>query len=473
MKGLALTPALGLVAGASADPLVPPWVVAGDVTSDFAVVKVGGLGGGLLRVEWSAPGHRARRVTGSRASSQNGFTAQAELSGLPPNALVQYRGDVSGRQVGGQFRTAPVNPDKSVRFVWGGDVVGQGWGIDPHHGGMLTFHSMLRERPHFLLHCGDSIYADDVLPAQKVLRNGEVWKNLLTPAKRKAAKSLDDFHGAYSYNFLDKHYRRFFSQVPVIAQWDDHEVFNNWNPREHSEMGRLGFEAFNNYWPIRTLQPSRLYRKVSYGPNVDVFVLDLRSHRAPNSHNRQKQQGPDTVMLGPDQMEWFKRELVNSKATWKIVAGEMPLATVTPEFGLDTWCNGDGPPLGREHELADILSHIKKKGVKNVAWFSADVHYAMAIHYSPERAKFREFLPFWEFIAGPLHAGTFSPQGDLDPTFGPGEKFCAVSRSLKPNRPPSEDLQFYGRVEARADRLRVTLHNRKGRKLYGVEIPKE
>jgi phosphodiesterase/alkaline phosphatase D-like protein len=28
------------------------------------------------------------------------------------------------------------------------------------------------------------------------------------------------------------------------------------------------------------------------------------------------------------------------------------------------------------------------------------------------------FDPFWEFVAGPIHAGTFGPN-PLDPTFGP------------------------------------------------------
>ena len=209
------------------------------------------------------------------------MTAQADLQDLPSGALVTYRASTGKNQVKGQFRTAPSSSTTPVRFLWGGDVVGQGWGIDPSQGGMLTFATMLKERPDFLLHCGDSIYADDALPRQKTLGNGDTWTNILTEAKKKPAKTLEDFHGAYHYNFLDKHYRRFFSQVPVVIQWDDHEILNNWNSRDHSELAAAGYEAFTNCWPIRTSPSGMLYRKVSYGPNVDVFVLDLRSHRAP------------------------------------------------------------------------------------------------------------------------------------------------------------------------------------------------
>jgi alkaline phosphatase D len=45
------------------------------------------------------------------------------------------------------------------------------------------------------------------------------------------------------------------------------------------------------------------------------------------------------------------------------------------------------------------------------------VHYTAAHYYNPEKAAFQEFEPFWEFVSGPLHAGSFGP-GDLDMTFG-------------------------------------------------------
>ena len=35
-------------------------------------------------------------------------------------------------------------------------------------------------------------------------------------------------------------------------------------------------------------------------------------------------------------------------------------------------------------------------------WITADVHYCAAHEYHPTRAKFTDFDPFWEFVAGPL-----------------------------------------------------------------------
>ena len=90
--------------------------------------------------------------------------------------------------------------------------------------------------------------------------------------------------------------------------------------------------------------------------------------------------------------------------------------------GSEAIAQGDGPPLGRELEIADMLRFIKTSGVVNTVWLTADVHYAAAHYYNPDKAQFQEFDPFWEFVAGPLHAGTFGPN-ELDNTFGPEVKF--------------------------------------------------
>ena len=76
--------------------------------------------------------------------------------------------------------------------------------------------------------------------------------------------------------------------------------------------------------------------------------------------------------------------------------------------------------MGREPELARVLSACQAAGVTNVVLITADVHYTAAHHYSPERAAYTDFDPFWEFVSGPLAAETFPRKdGLLDRTFGP------------------------------------------------------
>jgi alkaline phosphatase D len=145
-----------------------------------------------------------------------------------------------------------------------------------------------------------------------------------------------------------------------------------------------------------------------------------------------------------------------------------------PSF-YEAVANGDpGAPLGRELEIADLLRFIRDRRIRNVVWVTGDVHYCAAHHYDPSRARFTEFDPFWEFIAGPLHAGTFAP-GRARPDVRPGGRFTGTSAATRPNRPPSEGLQFFGTlgISARTRALTARLIDLSGKVLFSVEVPAE
>ena len=109
-----------------------------------------------------------------------------------------------------------------------------------------------------------------------------------------------------------------------------------------------------------------------------------------------------------------------------------------------------------------------------MVWITADVHYAAAHHYDPARAAFTEFDPFWEFVAGPIHAGTFGPD-ELDHTFGPEVKFIGIPAGMKQNRPPSDGHQFFGlaRIDGETEVMTVSLHDLKGAELFKVSLSPE
>src|SRR5262245_16896957 len=325
------------------------------------------------------------------ALPESDLAAKVAIDDLPAGQEIFYRvtaqnhaePTILGESLVGRFRTAPADK-RNVSFVWSGDTAGQGWGIDEARGGMKTYATMLKHSPDFFIHSGDTIYADGPIPAEIKLPNGEVWKNITTEEKSKPAETLAEFRGNYKYNLLDKNLRAFNAAVPMLAQWDDHEVTNNWWPEEpigRAEHVRKKYveknmmtmvaraaRAFHEFMPIRpeATEPGRVYRKVAYGPLVDVFMLDMRSYRGPNGENKQTTYGPESYFLGPTQIAWLKRELKASRATWKVIAADMPI-------GLYVMYDGDsksgseaiaqqadgGAPLGRELEIADILSFIK------------------------------------------------------------------------------------------------------------------
>ena len=498
--GLSASRGPAIVQSESARPAIAQGVASGDVTAGRAVIWSRTDRPARMVIEYSTTDSfsNALRRVGPAALESTDFTAKLVLTDLPADQRIFYRvlfqdlGDLRTWSLpqSGSFRTPalPAQP-RDVTLAWSADTVGQGWGINPEWGGLRLYQAMLRAQPDVFIHCGDTIYADQHLPPEIKLDDGSVWKNLVTEEKSKVAETLHEYRGNYKYNLLDEDMRRFNSEVPQIVIWDDHEVRDNWyEARDLTKDDRYKVksvpllaararQAFLEFNPIGTSADDRdrIYRTIGYGPLVDVFALDLRSHRGANSENRQPTLTDESRILGAIQLEAFKASLAASRATWKVVACDMPIGLVvrdSPSF-YEAVANGDGgPPLGRELEIAELLRFIRARQIRNVVWVTGDVHYCAAHHYHPSRAKFTDFDPFWEFVAGPLHAGTFGP-GTLDATFGPEVRFTGIPPGMKGNRPPSDGFQFFGtlRVDARTRALTAKLHDLAGRTLYSVELP--
>ena len=487
-------------------PQLPYGAMSGDITADRAIVWSRSDRPARLIVDY-APNENmkgARRIMGPAAMESTDYSARVDLAGLPSGQTIFYRAQfqdlenpgVYSEPVTGRFATAP-GARRSLTFTFSGDEAGQGWGINEAWGGYRVYEAMRKMNPDFFIHSGDQIYADGPIQAEMKLEDGSMWKNLVTPAKSKVAETLEDYRGNFAYNLLDANKRRFAAEVPFLVQWDDHEVRNNWYPgqqigeaekryqmRSASLLAARARQAMFEYNPMRfdPVDPERVYRKFHYGPMLDVFMLDERSYRGPNTPNQQTVMNEESAFLGSAQMEWLKTSLKQSKATWKAIASDMPLSLVVPDLNPDVpkgtfeaWANGDdGPPSGRELEVAELLRFIKRNKIRNVVWFTADVHYAQATRYDPANARFTDFRPFWEFVAGPINAGTFGPNA-LDRTFGPELKFVSVPADNKQNRSPAAGQQYFGatRIDGKTQVMRVSLHDLEGRELYAVDLNPE
>jgi len=492
-------PAIGTAAGRR--PSVEFGVTAGDVDGDRAIIWSRTDRPARLIVEYATTDSfvNVSRVTGPAALETSDYTARVDLSGLRAGQRIFYRARfqslqdlrVSSEPIVGTFTTPPAaGVPRDTTIAWTADTVGQGWGINPEMGGMRLYDTMRRVEADLFVHTGDTIYADGPLQPEVKLDDGRVWRNLVTPEKSKVAETLDEFRGNHRYNLLDEHVRRFNASLSQFVIWDDHEVLNNWYPTEilgpdapHAEksvalLAARARRAFQEYTPNRfdSSDPERIYRACRFGPLVEIFGFDMRSYRGPNSPNRQAAMSDESAILGAPQVEWLKRRLAASTATWKIIASDMPLGLVVGDGPLyEAVANRDGgPPLGRELEIAGLLTFLRDRRIRNVVFITGDVHYCAAHHYDPARAAFTAFHPFWEFVAGPAHAGTFGP-GQLDRTFGPEVRFVGIPTGMKQNRPPSDGLQFFGtlRVSARTRALTATLHNAAGDKLFTVDLPPE
>ena len=474
---------------AGSRPLLTHGVQSGDATADSAIVWSRADRPARLWVQVSRrPDLRgARLLRGPLVTPDTDFTGKVFLRDLPSDSKIYYRvraesldrPGLFGSSLNGSLTTAPVRR-QDVRFVWTGDVVGQGWGIDPAYGGLKLFESMRRRRPDFLLHSGDTVYADGPLVESVTLPDGRIWRNLVTEEKSKVAETLTEYRGQYAYNLLDESYKRFAAEVPQLNQWDDHEVLNNWYPGEILDDARYtekrvdvlaarAHQAYHEWVPI----PSRsgpVHRKISYGPLLDIFVLDMRTFKDPNDGDTYAD--PTRGLLGREQREWLIRGLRESRATWKVIANDLPLGLVVPDGpgAQEGVAQGDnGAPLGRELEFAQVLRSAHRHGVKGIVFLTADVHYTAAQHYDPARAAIQDFTPFWEFVSGPAHAGAFGPNA-LDGTFGPRTAF--VHAPPVANASPAEGYQHFGEVEidGHTGAMTVNLRDRDGVSLWSTTL---
>jgi alkaline phosphatase D len=469
-------------------PVLTHGVQTGDVTTGGGIVwtRADRPSRMLVEVAYDEDFRGARLIRGPVLTPATGGTGKLRLEHLAPGRTVHYRvtaEDLDGRgrsePLTGSFRTAPVGRE-SVRFTWSGDVAGQGWGINPDNGGMTAYRAMLDRDPDFFLHSGDTVYADGPLTETVTLPDGRVWRNIVTPEKAKVAETLDEYRGQFAYNLLDENVRAFSARVPSVVQWDDHEVTNNWYPGEiltlpqYTEkrvdvLAARAFQAFHEWQPIdqRRAVDGRVYRSFSHGRHVEVFVLDMRTYKDANTAPKDGQ----GVILGARQARWLVDGLTRSKATWKIVAADLPIGLTVPDGAdIEGVANGlPGAPGGREHELAGVLRTLARRRVRNVVWLTADVHYTAAHHYSPDRAAVGDFDPFWEFVSGPLHAGGFGPNA-LDPTFGPQAVFTHVPP--RANTSPLEGFQHFGEVnvDGGTGALTVDLRDGQGASLWSKTL---
>lgn len=172
--------------------------------------------------------------------------------------------------------------------------------------------------------------------------------------------SLSGYRYKHRENRADPHLQRLLAAMPVFAMWDDHEVENDFN--RTNPLIPEGRQAFREYWPIRTADPTVLYRRFAWGPGVDFFALDCRQYRSPQTDP----DGPTKTMLGKTQKDWFMESIRASRAPFKFIISSVPFLG---SWGPDKWS-------GYAHEREEVRRFFRSEGITGIIVLSADVHAA-------------------------------------------------------------------------------------------------
>ena len=364
--------------------------VTGEVTSDRAIVWLRAQPGTDVMLHYGKDRNfnPFSSIGPFAVDAAADHTVQIELARLDAATTYFYFATAGRKSPGyaGSFITAPAPDDAAkVTFCFSGDTQES---FQP----FTIMNAVRAQQPNFFLYLGDTIYAD------------RDWQ----------ARKLDEFWAKYRGNRSDAAAQLCFSQVSTYVVWDDHDVLDNYIPGD--PLAALGRKAFFDYWPVRRheLERQRIYRSFRWGKAMELFLLDTRQYRDPNSR----------TMLGKTQKEWLLINLSKSTAVFKFIATSVPMFG----GGRDRW---DGYP----EERKEIVSVIAERKLTGVVFLSADLHYA-AITRLPDAGDLKDIT------AGPLAAPLNRIAKGDDPAFEyfSADRFNFAKITIDPTVNPTEAL---------------------------------
>jgi phosphodiesterase/alkaline phosphatase D-like protein len=258
---------------------------------------------GRLRVRYKTSEEPEWQKTGWHdVESERDYTKQIRLDGLQPNATYQIRAESeSGNIVEGHFQTAPT-ADQEARVLFTVST-GQAYHDMDAAEGFQIYPSMLRLKPQFFVHTGDIVYYDG----------------------RAKTLPLARWHWQRTYSLPTN--VEFHRQVASYFIKDDHDTWMNdcWPSRDSRYMGEFTFEQGKGVFREQVPMGESTYRTVRWGKDLQVWFVEGRDFRSPND----MPDGPQKVIWGKPQMNWFFNTARASDATFRI------LITPTPILGPD------------------------------------------------------------------------------------------------------------------------------------------
>jgi alkaline phosphatase D len=204
----------------------------------------------------------------------------------------------------------------------------------------------------------------------------------------------------YSWTGIGKRYthtRSLKNLQPLLASthhyaiWDDHDFGNNDSDRSFRNK-KDTLKAFKLFWSNPSYGHDKnkgVFTKFEWS-DVEFFLLDNRYYKSPNNRLTS-----DKTLLGKEQINWLIDSLVNSKASFKIVAmGIQVLNPVVSDY-IENYSKF-------QEEQKYLLETIKNEKIKGVVFLSGDRHQS-------ELSKLdrQNNYPLYDFTVSPITAGAY------------------------------------------------------------------
>ncbi len=343
----------------------------------------GGMPAELIEVRWELASDEGMKQIVQRgttvATPQLGHAVHIEADGLEPGRWYFYRFRVGEAESPvGQTRTLPAKDTEpaQLRFAFAS--------CQHYEQGLFTaYEQMAKDEPDLVFFLGDYIY-------EYAGRDNLVRKHLGAEIE-----SLNDYRIRYAQYRVDPLLKGMHAICPWFVTWDDHEFDNNYantiseeegvDPAEFLLRRANAYQAYYEIMPLRKLSLPRgprmqLYRKASFGQLAELMVLDTRQYRSdqPNGDRRSELNdaalNPKASIMGRRQREWLMASLLNSQATWNVMAQQVMMAMAGIgqgegglQYSMDQW-------PGYTHERMRLMEFLAARRVPNPVVLTGDIH---------------------------------------------------------------------------------------------------
>lgn len=289
---------------------------------------------------------RSPRSTGwLTAHAANDFVVKARIEGLKPHTTYFYRlifgPDKQTTQQGEtcSFRTLQgkhgtdevsfvvVTGMNYMSFHFGKASNGRRTGKGAYTGedkqlGFPALATIANMKPDFFVGTGDNVYYDS--------------------HDDKEAIDIRGIRRKWHEQFVQPRFVELFRHVPTYWEKDDHDHrFNDCDRTgERPPLSDLGIRIFREQVPIvNPAEPNATtYRTYRVNRHLQVWLVEGRDYRSPN----RMPDGPDKTLWGKAQLDWLKRTLKNSDATWKLLISPTPLVGPDDGYKIDNHTNHRG-----------------------------------------------------------------------------------------------------------------------------------
>lgn len=208
-------------------------------------------------------------------------------------------------------------------------------------GYFAAYRHLLDDDVDMVLHLGDYIYEYGTSSKEYGLKR-------LRADPVDSPTTLDGFRSKYRLYRTDPDLVECHRQLPFVAMWDDHEVYDDYNRDVDPVVRDAAYQAWFENMPFEASSddPHRINRSLRWGNLVDMYLMDLAQFREPEAPAPflsttaagKVAHKSGRTLLGARQRSDVKEWFANSDAAWRVLGNPQMLKQVrlldldTPEL---------------------------------------------------------------------------------------------------------------------------------------------